>query len=153
VVRIGQELIESTRQANYVSLAGVASDPAEVAIPRGRYRVWATRGPEFSVGEAQLVVNAGETVTLEIDAPQRVVETPGWIAADLHVHAAPSFDSAIPIDERVAAFVAQGAEVLVASEHDRIYDYSAAPRRLGVLARDDPAALRSLEAARVHPFP
>ncbi|MBW2271795.1 MAG: CehA/McbA family metallohydrolase [Deltaproteobacteria bacterium] len=166
VLRIGGKQIPTTRQANYLSLAGVSSDPEEVAIPPGRYRVWATRGIEFGVSEAELLVNAGETVTLEIAAPQRVVETPGWISADLHVHAAPSFDSAIPVGERIASFVAQGAEVLVSSEHDRIYDYGAVARELGVarlvsivtgseltgLVRS-PRAPRSMGHANVFPLP
>ena len=66
-----------------VVLAGVASDPTEIAIPPGRYRVVATRGPEFDLTEATLDVAAGTKAALEIEAPKRVVEAPGWVSADL----------------------------------------------------------------------
>jgi hypothetical protein len=69
-------------------------------------------------------------VTLAIEPPSRALETPGWIAADLHVHAAPSDDSALPLAGRVASYVAEGAEVLVATDHDVVTDYGPVIREL-----------------------
>ena len=68
--------------------------------------------------------------------PQRVLETPGWISADLHVHAAPSDDSALPLAARVATYVAEGAEVLVATDHDVVTDYGPLIRELGLASAD-----------------
>jgi hypothetical protein len=48
------------------------------------------------------------------------------------VHAAPSNDSGLPVDERVRSFAAQGAEVLVSTEHDRIVDPGPTVRALGL---------------------
>ena len=129
-IRFGGSEPPSSALTRDVSLAGVAADPAEVALAPGRYRVLAGRGPEFSVTEAQLEVVAGERATLAIDAPVRAVETPGWITADLHVHAAPSDDSAVPLAARVAEFVAEGDEVLVATDHDNVTDYGPVIREL-----------------------
>lgn len=114
-----------------VSLMGQISDPAFVTLAPGTYQVFATRGPEYTLSETTLHVAAAGEVRLEIAAPQRAVETPRWIAADLHVHASPSFDNSFPVDERVRSFVAQGGEVMVSTEHDFVYDYTDDIARLG----------------------
>jgi hypothetical protein len=118
-----------------LSLAGVAADPERVAVPPGRYRVFATRGPEFSATETRLALSPGETVVLAIEPPQRALETPGWISSDFHVHAAPSPDTALALPARLASFAAEGAEVLVATDHDRITDYAPLIQQLGLAGR------------------
>lgn len=130
--RIGDEEIPSSAQANHVSLAGIDADPAHVTLAPGRYDVYATRGLEYEVTHVSLEIAAGETKTLEIEAPPRALRTPHWISADLHVHSEWSDDSALPQDTRIATFVAQGAEVMVATEHDRVVDYGPRIRSLGL---------------------
>jgi hypothetical protein len=120
---------------NDLHLTGGARDPAEVTLQPGRYRVFATLGPEFSLGEARVEIRPGETSDLEIHAPTREVETPGWISSDFHVHAAHSLDSPLRTDTRVASFVAQGGEVLVSTDHDAIYDYAPLIGELGLRER------------------
>ncbi len=119
----GGKPVPNSLQANYVSLAGVGSDLAEIELPAGSYRVYASRGLEFQVTETELEVSAGEQRQLKLPFPMRVLETPGWINADLHVHSGASFDTALPLRERVRSFAAAGAEILVASEHNRLIDY------------------------------
>lgn len=130
--RLGEAPVPTTQQTRHVALAGGATDPRRVLLPPGRYRVTATRGPEFGVAQTDLVVEAGETTALEVSVPLRVLETPGWIAADLHVHSGRSFDTSWPVDRQVAAFAAEGAEVLVSTEHDRVFDPGPVVRRLGL---------------------
>jgi hypothetical protein len=120
--RVNGEEIPAGALTNTVSLAGLASDPAEVALAPGRYRVLATRGPEHAIRETTLTLAAGETAELALEAPPRALDTPGWIAADLHVHSAESFDTSWPLARQLVAFAANGAEVLVSTEHDRIFD-------------------------------
>jgi len=120
--RVNGEEIPPGPLVNAVSLAGLASDPEAVALAPGRYRVLATRGPEYEIRETRLVLAAGETATLALEMPPRAVETPGWIAADLHVHSAESFDTSWPLAHQLIAFAANGAEVLVSTEHDRVVD-------------------------------
>jgi hypothetical protein len=129
-VRFGDRTPPSSTLTRDVSLAGVSADPSEVALAPGHYRVLAGRGPEFGVAEAKLELKAGERTPLVIGTPQRAVETPGWISADLHVHAAPSDDSALPLALRVVTYVAEGDEVLVATDHDVVTDYGPVIREL-----------------------
>jgi hypothetical protein len=133
--RVGDRPLYGHASSNDVSLAGVDGDPAHVTLPPGRYRVLATRGPEFDLGEAVVEARAGETAALAIEPPRRVLETPGWISADLHLHALPSDDSAFPLDDRVRSLVASGLDVAVATEHDFVADYAPVIARLGLEGR------------------
>jgi hypothetical protein len=133
-LRFGDYEPPPSAMSNDVSLAGTPGDPRELELAPGHYQVYATRGPEYDVKQLRLAVTRGAAVALEIAPPERVLDTPLWIAADLHVHAGPSNDSGLPVDERVRSFAAQGAEVLVATEHDRIFDPAPRVRALGVQA-------------------
>ncbi len=132
--RVAGEEIPSGPIANAISIAG-ADAPTELTLAPGRYRVLATRGPEYGIGRAELEVRGGEASELEIRQPERVLETPGWLAADLHVHSAQSFDSSFPLEHQLRAYAANGAEVLVSSEHDRIFDPRPELRRLSLEER------------------
>lgn len=118
-----------------VFLAGIASDPDHVSLPPGRYRVHATRGIEYTVTERDLDLAAGDRLDLDLPLPTRAVETPGPIAADLHVHASPSMDNAFPVTERVRTFVAEHAEVMVAAEHETVFDFGPVVDAMGVADR------------------
>lgn len=133
--RTGEREVRASPLTSTVSLAGIASDPPTVTLPPGRYRVIATRGPEFDVSEASLELGPGETEALAIAAPERAFQTPGWIAADLHVHSGHSFDSSLPLADQARAFAAQGAEVLVSTEHDRVVDPRPVIAALGLAER------------------
>jgi hypothetical protein len=133
--RVGEKRIPSSTESNQISLAGVAGDPDRVALTPGIYRVLATRGPEWSVSRATLRLEAGQRTRLSIQPPVRVVEPGPRVAADLHVHSAFSDDSGLPLRRRVAAFAAQGADVVVATEHDRVFDYGPLIRRMGLGAQ------------------
>ncbi len=127
----GQPLRE-VHAANYVSLAGIASDEFIVALRPGKYRVYATRGMAYSVTSTEIEVPPGDTVILNIEPPMREIPAENWLAADFHVHAAPSFDSAMPINDRLRSFVAQGSDVLIATEHNVLVDYKSRVSQLGL---------------------
>ncbi len=117
--------------AHDVNLMGRESDPKFISLAPGTYKVYATRGPEYSVTETSLKIGEPGAYSLTIEAPVRAIETPGWISADLHIHAGPSFDNSFSVDERIRSFIAQGGEVMVSTEHDVVYDYSDDIARLG----------------------
>ena len=120
--RIGDEAIPAGLEAPFLNLAGSPVDPTRVALAPGRYRVIAVRGPEYEAVETSLDIRAGRETPLALKPLARIRKTPGWIAADLHVHSGESFDSSLPQTQQIIAFAASGAEVLVATEHDRIFD-------------------------------
>jgi hypothetical protein len=129
-IRFGTDPKPASTLTRDVHLAGTREDPEQLVLAPGRYRVLAGRGLEYGLTETRLELRAGDDVALAIDPPAPVLESPGWISADLHVHAAPSDDSALPLALRLASFVAEGCEVLVATDHDHITDYAPLIRRL-----------------------
>lgn len=120
--RIGDGEVRAGSADNVISLAAAETDPSVITLAAGRYRVLATRGPEYDVRESEVELLAGETRELEIAAPARVLDSAGWLGADLHVHSAPSMDSSLPLPQQLAAFAAHGGEVIVSTEHDRVVD-------------------------------
>jgi len=134
-LRFGDVPVYSSPEANQIFLGGLPGDPREVVVPPGRYRVLATRGPEFDLTETIVDASAGRRTRIELSAPARVLTTPGWVSADLHVHAEPSDDSSQPMERQLAAFLAEGADVIVSTDHDRISDFGPLAAELGVAGR------------------
>jgi hypothetical protein len=131
-LRIGDTEVPTALAGNDVSLSGVPGDPEEIALATGGYEVYATRGPEYGVERASISVGPGELVPLEIELPKRVLTTPGWVSADLHVHAVGSDDSTLPLRRRIDTLLAQGLDVVVSTDHDQLVDYGPLIRRLGL---------------------
>lgn len=103
----------------------------ERPVPPGTYKVMITRGFEYTAFEKEISVVANQTVTVR--APlERVVDTKGWIAADLHLHAMPSMDAPAALVDRVRSLAAAGVEVAVATDHNVVTDYKPAISSLGL---------------------
>ena len=119
---IGDKPVPAGIEADFLNLAGSSGAPRRVAVAPGVYRVVAVRGPEYGARQVELVVRAGQETKLALAPLPRVAATPGFLAADLHVHSGQSYDSSLPERLQIEAFAASGAEVLVSTEHDRIFD-------------------------------
>jgi hypothetical protein len=89
----------------------------------GTYEVIASRGPEYEYTSATITVKAGQFAEAQLVLTS-AYESPGWVAGDFHLHAAPSTDSGLPIDQRVISCAAEGLEVAVATDHNYITDYA-----------------------------
>lgn len=98
-------------------------------IPPGKYRVIVTRGFEYSAFETDIDVAAGKETAIKA-ALDRVVNTKGFIAADLHLHAIPSPDAPSMLADRIRSLAAAGVEVGVATDHNAVTDYSPVIREL-----------------------
>ncbi len=104
---------------------------ADIAIPAGRYHLIVTHGPEWSLHEAD--VDVTETYSPRVDALLRHEVDPGeWIAADLHVHAEPSPDSEVSLEDRLASLQAEGIRFVAPTDHDLITDYQPVVSELGL---------------------
>ena len=119
-----------------IFLAGIDSDQHQVELAAGSYRVYATRGPEYSLGVSDISVSQGKTIDLQIEPPRHTVPTPGYIAADLHVHTGLSFDNTFSTSARVRTFVAEHGEVMVSSEHDVLVDFAPFIDAMGGFRKD-----------------
>ncbi|HTR51804.1 MAG TPA: CehA/McbA family metallohydrolase [Kofleriaceae bacterium] len=100
------------------SLGGVGV----VAVPTGTYDVTASRGPEWTIDTQRITVT---TKGAELHAHiTHVVDTPHWLSADFHVHAASSPDSRVPMRDRVYEFVADGVDMIVSTDHNVVSNYA-----------------------------
>lgn len=91
----------------------------------GKYKVFATHGVEYSADSAEVTVAEGAGVSVDLRV-RRVVPTPAWISADLHVHSRGSFDSLVSLEDRVRSLVAAGVDFAAATEHNRVGTYATA---------------------------
>lgn len=120
------------RQAVRPGVAYTGDGTVEVGVLPGDYTVHATRGPEYGLNSATVTVRAGETNRVRLRLA-REVPTPGWIAADTHLHTLTlSGHGDATLSERVLTLAGEGVELAVCTEHNRHADYTEAARKAGV---------------------
>jgi hypothetical protein len=100
-----------------------------VRLPVGTYVAAASRGPEYSVDHRVIEVLKEENFELVL-VIDRIVETPGLIAFDPHLHTSKS-DGQPSVSERIRSVVAEGIEVMNATDHNQVTDYVPSLKDLG----------------------
>ena len=115
---IGAEDDTSLAAYNRVfSLGGVGVVP----LPTGTYDVTFSRGVEWTISTQRVTLTPrGQELHGRL---KHVVDTPNWISADFHVHAANSPDSHVPMRDRVYEFVADGVDMIVSTDHNVVSNY------------------------------
>ena len=101
------------------SSQGALSDPPLFLPAGGDYRVYASRGTEWSIASAAFSANQNGSVTLHL---RRVVDTPGYLASEFHVHQVGSPDSPVGSLERVKSALSAGVELFAVTDHDVVSD-------------------------------
>lgn len=129
-----------------------ANGRAVIPLPPGEYEVLVSRGMEYSAfpdtfptrGQAVDLRTANQMVTATL---AQVVDTTGWMSADLHVHAVNSPDSAVGNAVRAMSFAAEGVDVLVSTDHDFVTDYAPVLEQLQLSGK-----MASMIGCEVTPF-
>lgn len=125
-------------------VAVVPSGRAEIPVPPGRYRVIVSHGPEWTLSSSEVQVT--ERLRGEVTARlQHIVPMDGWVSCDLHVHANPSYDSQVTVDDRVASLVAEGVDFATPTEHNVVGDYGAGVAALPDSIRETLAWVHAVE--------
>jgi len=112
----------------------VRSGVAIAEVPVGKFHVYAFHGPFWTIAR-QTVELTPTMQTLTFTLRRLALPLAGSIGADLHVHGAASFDSSIPDFDRVLSFAASDLDVIVSTDHDVVYDYSALVQQLGLAGK------------------
>jgi hypothetical protein len=108
---------------------------AEFGAPAGTYQVFASRGWEYSAPSHTVKLQPGRAEQLVL-RPRREVVLPGYRSCDTHVHTLElSGHGDATIRERLITAAGEGLDIIVATEHNRVSDYSAALRELGLERR------------------
>jgi len=101
------------------------------AVPPGNYKLIISRGPEYDVLELDHTLQQEEIVFVR-GTLRRVVQSQGWISADLHSHTTESGDNTTGIADRLISHAAEGVEFIPATEHNRLVDWQPTLDRLGL---------------------
>jgi hypothetical protein len=123
---------------------GDGVDPPLYVPANGTYRVYASRGTEWSVASAAVSGTADVDLTFTL---KRVVPTPGYLATDWHVHQVGSPDSPVLDDDRIRSAVAAGVEMFAATDHDYVSDLQPLVEQMGLADK-----VRAIPGIEVTPF-
>jgi len=111
--------------------AFVAGGTVDLPVPAGDHRVIVSHGFEWSLFDA--TVNATSGATSNVDAAlTHLVDTPGVMCADFHVHSNYSVDATDTPTLKVLASVADGLDIPVSSEHEWIINFQPIIESLGL---------------------
>ncbi len=100
-------------------------------LPAGTYELTAEAGPRRSRDVRQIELVAGGTSTQTVTL-STVVARDGWLSMDSHLHAAPSNDGELPMENRLIGCAAAGVDLPVTTDHDRQADYRPLATALGL---------------------
>jgi hypothetical protein len=114
----------------------------ELLVEPGTYDVLVHRGARYEIHQEQITAPA--LVQADLGTP---VEHSGWLLADPHVHASPSPDGDIPMEERLVQCAALGVQLHFGTDHDHVADYRPLLAPLGLQAH-----LNSVVADEVSPL-
>lgn len=89
----------------------------------GKYEVYFSRGPEYNSVRKEFEVIPGEIQPFKVKL-ERVVDTTGWVSADLHSHSSPSGDNTSEQYGRVENLLCENIEFAPCTEHNRIDSYT-----------------------------
>ncbi len=100
---------------------------SNVFLAAGRYRITASRGPEYGLATVTVDLAPGDRRAESLSI-SRVVDTRGYVACDFHQHSSYSADAPANARDRIIANAAEAVEVAVASEHNVVANLEAIVR-------------------------
>ena len=103
----------------------------QTTVRPGSYRVTISRGPAYSISTTEVTLVAGQASSVSARLT-RLLPSNHRVAADLHVHAQGSIDSAVSYEDRVASFAVEGIDFLALTEHNNLYDLQPTVQALGL---------------------
>jgi hypothetical protein len=128
-----RELFEDGLEQGIVNttFADKNGDTGVLEVEPGNYQLVVSRGPRYSAFLQNVSVTAGSTTNVNAQIA-KVVQTPGFVLADFHVHGILSPDSEVTQVERIATQLAEGNDFFTPSEHEIQADYQPFINAMGV---------------------
>ncbi len=103
-----------------------------MTVPAGTYKIIASRGLEWNIGQRVVTLQAGTEVEFKTRLT-RALDTTGWISGDFHLHTLThSGHGDSNVEERVITFLGEGLEFAVATDHNHNTDYRPTMKKLGI---------------------
>ncbi len=110
-----------------------SSGTGSVYLRPGTYQWWITRGPEYTFDQGLVTVDPRRHEEIHGQIAH-VVDTQGYMSFDIHQHSQRSFDSGIPVMERLKSNVGEHVEILNATDHNYIMNFWPMIEELGIEA-------------------
>lgn len=110
------------RPGGSAALCYVRSGQGAISLEPGDYTVTVHRGLRYEPFTAAVTIGSGEQQWLMAELAQ-VVAPEGVLVLDPHIHASPSSDASVPMEERLVMTAAVGVEVHFGTDHDHVADY------------------------------
>ena len=98
------------------ALYTAADGTVDFDMEPGTYRVYVSRGAEYSLFEQALTVTGGATTNVAAQIA-RVLDTTGFVSSDHHVHGIRSADSRVSESDRVRQFAGEGVDNVIMTDH------------------------------------
>ena len=112
-----------------------ADGAATTALPPGDYVVQVGHSPRHERSDwLEVTVPPGGEGEVAVELAE-VLPRGGWFSVDTHLHAAPSMDGRVAMEDRLIACAAAGLDVPVTTDHDRFADYAPLVDALGLRDR------------------
>ncbi len=102
------------------TVVGDDADPQFALAPGESYRIYASRGTEWSVDSLVVSPQVGDPVQNVDFRLRRVAPADGYVSSEYHVHMVGSPDSPVLDEERIKTGVAEGVELFAATDHDYV---------------------------------
>ena len=103
----------------------------DLPVEPGEYRVTASRGTRYEVATTTVVVTTGASASVNLDlVPAYTLD--GVLACDPHMHASPSGDGGVSMENRLVGAAANGIQVHFGTDHDHVADYNPALEAIGL---------------------
>jgi hypothetical protein len=115
----------------FVGFADQSGDTGTLDVEPGTYQVAVSRGTRYSLFTQEVTIGEGALTTVA-GRLARVVDTPGFITGEFHIHAIDSPDSEVAIADRIITQLAEGIDFFTPSEHDIRVDFGPAVAALGL---------------------
>lgn len=125
-------------------------------VAPGLYTYSLTRGYQYEPISGEIEILSGEPTTLNLTL-NRLNPIPNYLAFDAHVHAGPSPDSDVLINNRLRGAAAEGVDIIAGSDHEIITDWSLSmqdslrPWVLPIISEEATAGLP--EHMNIYPLP
>lgn len=88
----------------------------------GEYTLAVSRGPEYDLHLEPMTIAPGGTGSAQVSL-HKSLNSPGWISADLHLHAFHSLDSFMSNEDRVTSIAGEGVMFAASTDHNFLTDY------------------------------
>ncbi|MDP3275664.1 MAG: hypothetical protein Q8Q09_10750 [Deltaproteobacteria bacterium] len=107
----------------------------EFIAPPGTYWLYAQAGPQRTLARVMITVTESQVTEASLTLRPLQIFPQNAMSADFHVHGGRSFDTAFPDTDRVMSLLANGVDLIAATDHDVTTSYGDAINALRAQSR------------------